>query len=36
MNLPLYIQIKQKITQELILGRWRAGDLIPSEIELAQ
>ncbi len=35
MNLPLYIQIKQKITQELILGRWRAGDLIPSEIELA-
>lgn len=27
---------KQKITQELMSGNWRAGDLIPSEIELAQ
>lgn len=36
MNTPLYIQVKQKITQELMSGKWRAGDLIPSEIELAQ
>lgn len=36
MNIPLYIQVKQKITQELMSGNWRAGDLIPSEIELAQ
>jgi len=36
MNIPLYIQVKQKITQELMSGKWRAGDLIPSEIELAQ
>ena len=35
MNIPLYIQVKQKITQELMSGNWRAGDLIPSEIELA-
>ena len=36
MNIPLYIQVKQKITKELMSGNWRAGDLIPSEIELAQ
>ena len=36
MNIPLYIQVKQKITQELMSGNWRAGELIPSEIELAQ
>ena len=36
MNIPLYIQVKQKITQELMSGNWRAGGLIPSEIELAQ
>ena len=36
MNIPLYIQVKQKITQELMSGNWRAGNLIPSEIELAQ
>ena len=36
MNIPLYLQVRQKITQELMSGNWRAGDLIPSEIELAQ
>jgi GntR family transcriptional regulator len=32
---PLYRQIKALITQSLVSGEWRPGDLIPSEIELA-
>ena len=32
---PLYDQIKVLLTQSLIGGEWRPGDLIPSEIELA-
>jgi GntR family transcriptional regulator len=32
---PLYDQIKVLITQSLIGGEWRPGDVIPSEIELA-
>ena len=32
---PLYDQIKVLITQSLIGGEWRPGDMIPSEIELA-
>ena len=32
---PLYRQIKTLITQSLVSGEWRPGDLIPSEIELA-
>ena len=32
---PLYRQIKTLITQSLVAGEWRPGDLIPSEIELA-
>jgi GntR family transcriptional regulator len=32
---PLYGQIKQMLTQSLIDGDWRAGEVIPSEIELA-
>lgn len=32
---PLYEQIKRMLTQSLIDGEWRAGDLIPSEMELA-
>ena len=32
---PLYRQIKNLITQSLVTGEWRPGDLIPSEIELA-
>jgi GntR family transcriptional regulator len=32
---PLYRQIKTLITQSLVTGEWRPGDLIPSEIELA-
>ena len=33
---PLYQQIKQLITQRLLEGEWRPGEMIPSEIELAQ
>jgi len=32
---PLYRQIKQLIMQRLQSGEWRAGELIPSEVELA-
>lgn len=32
---PLYDQIKVLITQSLIAGEWRPGEVIPSEIELA-
>src|SRR5260221_7216670 len=32
---PLYRQIKTLITHSLVSGEWRPGDLIPSEIELA-
>ena len=32
---PLYRQIKNLITQSLVTGEWRPGELIPSEIELA-
>ena len=32
---PLYRQIKALITDSLVSGEWRPGDLIPSEIELA-
>lgn len=33
---PLYQQIKGLITQNLQSGAWKPGELIPSEIELAQ
>ena len=32
---PLYEQIKVLITQSLIQGEWRPGDVIPSEFDLA-
>lgn len=32
---PLYDQIKVLLTQSLIGGEWRPGEMIPSEIELA-
>ena len=32
---PLYRQIKALITDSLVSGEWRPGDLIPSEMELA-
>ena len=32
---PLYEQIKVLLTQSLIGGEWRPGDIIPSEIDLA-
>jgi GntR family transcriptional regulator len=32
---PLYEQIKRMLTQSLIDGEWRAGEMIPSEMELA-
>jgi len=35
MNTPLYVQVKQRITEELVSGKWKSGDMIPSEIELA-
>ncbi|HIE90832.1 MAG: GntR family transcriptional regulator [Methylophilaceae bacterium] len=33
---PLYEQIKVLITQGLIGGEWRPGDVIPSEVDLAR
>lgn len=33
---PLYQQIKTLITQSLQSGEWKPGELIPSEVELAQ
>src|SRR3569623_1784786 len=32
---PLYQQIKALITQSLQSGEWKPGELIPSEVELA-
>ena len=32
---PLYEQIKRMLTQSLIDGEWKAGEMIPSEVELA-
>ncbi len=32
---PLYDQIKILITQSLVAGEWKPGDVIPSEMELA-
>jgi GntR family transcriptional regulator len=32
---PLYEQIKRMMTQSLIDGEWKAGEMIPSEMELA-
>jgi GntR family transcriptional regulator len=32
---PLYEQIKILITQSLVVGEWRPGEVIPSELELA-
>ena len=32
---PLYQQIKALITQSLQSGEWKSGELIPSEMELA-
>jgi len=32
---PLYEQIKILITQSLVAGEWRPGEVIPSELELA-
>ena len=33
---PLYKQIKTLLLQKLDAGEWRAGDVLPSEMELAQ
>lgn len=33
---PLYQQIKSLIVQGLVTGEWRPGEVIPSEMELAQ
>lgn len=34
--LPLYLQIKTLLLQKLQAGHWAPGELIPSEVELAQ
>lgn len=36
MNAPAFQKIKDYLLQEIQLGRWKEGDLIPSEIVLAQ
>lgn len=33
--LPLYQQIKDRLLQNLQAGEWKAGEMIPSEVELA-
>jgi GntR family transcriptional regulator len=33
---PLYEQIKTLLTQSLVVGEWRPGELIPSEFDLAE
>src|SRR5687767_7723668 len=33
---PLYEEIRQQVTHGLAGGEWKAGELIPSEIELAR
>lgn len=33
---PLYEEVRQRITRGLMAGEWKPGELIPSEIELAQ
>jgi len=32
---PLYEEVKKKITESLIQGEWKPGEVIPSEVELA-
>ena len=33
---PLYIQVKKRITESLVVGEWAPGNSIPSEVELAK
>ena len=33
---PLYHQLKQALTDQIVSGRWRAGSELPSEIELCR
>ncbi len=35
-NIPVYIQIHNKIKKEIENGKWKVGDRLPSERELAQ
>jgi len=32
---PLYAQVKAQLTQRLIAGQWRPGEMLPSEFQLA-
>jgi GntR family transcriptional regulator len=35
-SIPLYIQIKELLVAKISKGNWAAGDIIPSEMQLAQ
>ena len=35
-SIPLYIQIKELLIEKISKGEWSAGNIIPSEIQLAQ
>ncbi len=35
-HLPLYIQLKQVLTEKIRLGEWKAGEKLPSEEEIQQ
>jgi GntR family transcriptional regulator len=32
---PLYQQVRERLTQRIATGQWRAGDMVPSEIQIA-
>jgi GntR family transcriptional regulator len=32
---PLYLQVRERLTQRIASGQWRAGDMVPSEIQIA-
>jgi GntR family transcriptional regulator len=32
---PLYQQVRERLTQRIATGAWRAGDMVPSEIQIA-
>ena len=34
--MPLYRQVRERLTARLIDGDWQAGEVIPSEIQLAR
>ncbi len=32
---PLYQQVREKLTQRIVDGRWKAGQIVPSEMQIA-